>query len=110
MASEDAAAGQSATELWKELFLHQSLDGVGRFGQRAGEAFEGSVRLHVKIVFDADPDFLLGNVNAGLDGEDHALLDGLRVVPGIMDIDADQMADAVDEVLAQAMAVEVLAM
>ena len=88
-------------------FLHDLFNLTGVFGQSAGEAFELAVGVSVEDVLDAHADFFFRYVDAGLDGEDHAGLDGLGVVPRIVHVDADGMADAVDEVFAQRLGVRV---
>src|ERR1035438_6366998 len=89
--------------------MHEGFDSFGGFGEGAGEAVEGAVGFDVENIFDADSDFFFRDINAGLDGEEHAFVDGFRVVPVVADVDADQMADAVDEVFAQRLSMEVFA-
>src|SRR5271157_1890339 len=51
------------------------------------------------VILDADANFLFGNINARLHGYHHAGLEGHIVVHGVMDVQADRVAQAMDEVL-----------
>src|SRR6202171_1418904 len=58
-------------------------------------------------VLDADAEILVGDVDAGLDGDDHAGLQRRAVLSGVVDIEADMMAEAVNEIRAEGFAVEI---
>ena len=51
------------------------------------------------VVFEADPEVLLADVNAGLDREDVARRNGLVPVADVVDVEADEVRRAVHEVL-----------
>ena len=60
-------------------------------------------------VFNANADFLLGNINSRFDGEHHARIEHCIGVADIMHFKSDVMSQAVNEVLPQRLAVQVLA-
>src|SRR5262249_28134778 len=62
-----------------------------------------------EIVFDADSEVFLWDVNTGLDGDDHAGLERLAALAGIVNVEANAMAETVNEVLAERLAVQILA-
>ena len=51
------------------------------------------------VVFEADAEVFLADVNAGLDREDVARCDGLVPVAYVVDVEADEVRRAVHEVL-----------
>ena len=53
-----------------------------------------------KVVFDAHAQMFVGNVNARLDGDDHAGRERPAEIAGVVDVEADTVAQAVDEILA----------
>src|SRR5215813_2279060 len=81
--------------------------GVARefFAKESGPGFGDQ-----EIVFDADAEVLFRDVNAGFDGNDHAGLKRFAVFGGIVDVEADAVAEAVNEVLAERMSVQIFAM
>ena len=89
---------------------HEGFDGGGLVWETLDEVDEMAVAADVEDVLDADADVFLGDVDAGFDGEDHAAVEFRgAVVHGVVDVDADGVAEAVDEVLAERLAVEVFA-
>src|SRR5260370_38675421 len=62
------------------------------------------------VVFDAHAKVFFRNVNAGLHRDHHAGLESAAVVAGIVDVQADVMTEAVDEILTEALAVKIFSM
>src|SRR5207249_2560287 len=59
------------------------------------------------IVFDAHAEILFGDVDAGLNGNDHAGLESGAMVAGVVNVQADGMAEAVDEIGPEGFAMEI---
>src|SRR5260370_4216423 len=59
------------------------------------------------VVLDADAEILLGDVDARLDGDDHSGLQRRAVLAGVVNVKADMMAEAVNEILAEGFAMEI---
>src|SRR6266446_1282793 len=62
------------------------------------------------VVFDAHAQIFFGNVNTRLNGDDHARLERGAVVTGVVNVQADVMAKAVDEIGPEGFAVEIFSM
>ena len=80
------------------LLTHRGLDGVGLERDVGHEVLE-AVLGDDDVVFEADPEVLLADVNAGLDREDVARRNGLVPVADVVDVEADEVRRAVHEVL-----------
>ena len=80
------------------LLTHRGLDGVGLERDVRHEVLE-AVLGDDDVVFEADPEVLLADVNAGLDREDVARRNGLVPVADVVDVEADEVRRAVHEVL-----------
>src|SRR6266403_773026 len=81
------------------------------FGGVAGEAFAQEFIAGFGdeyVVFDADAQILFGDVDAWLHGDDHAGLERFAVVAGIMDIEANIVAEAVNVIFAERISVQIL--
>src|SRR5208282_1305497 len=61
------------------------------------------------VVFDAHAEIFFGDVDARLDSDDHARLEGFAILAGIVDVETDIVAEAVNEILAQRFAVKIFA-
>src|SRR5271163_2807457 len=61
------------------------------------------------VIFDAHAEIFFGDVNAGLDRDDHSWLERFAIIAGIVDVEADVVAEAVNEILAQRFAVKIFA-
>ena len=81
-----------------QLAIHGLLDGVGLEGDVPHEVLE-AVLSDDDVVFKADAEALLPDVNARLNREDVARRDGLVPMANIVDVEADEMRRAVHEVL-----------
>src|SRR5207249_926303 len=93
-----AARGVLAVE--EPLGCDELLDRLAVLGNPAAQDL--AARLgHEDDVLDADPDPALGVVDAGLDREDHARLEGLRLAH-VVDLHADVVAGAVRHQLREA--------
>src|SRR5467141_5160743 len=80
------------------------------FNGVAGQAFAEQLVAGLgdeDVVLDADPEILFGDVDAGLDSDDHAGLQRRAVLSGVVDIEADIMAEAGNEIRAEGFAVEI---
>ena len=88
---------------------HHFLDFLRRTRQDAGKDL-ATVLRDEDIVFDTHTEFLFLDIDARLDGHHHARLEGLGVIKRVVDIQADGVAEAVDEILAEGFAVQVFAM
>ncbi len=55
------------------------------------------------------PQLSFRKVESGLDGEDSAFVERLGVLPGAVDVDADEVADAVHHALPKRLAVQIFA-
>src|SRR5882762_6414858 len=80
------------------------------FNGIAGEAFAEQLVAGLgdeDVVLDADPEILFGYVDAGLDGDEHAGLQRRAVLSGVVDIEADMMAEAVNKIRAEGLAVAI---
>ena len=80
------------------LLTHRGLDGVGLERDVRHEVLE-AVLGDDDVVFEADPEVLLADVNARLDREDVARRNGLVPVADVVDVEADEVRRAVHEVL-----------
>src|ERR1700722_9315435 len=79
-------------------------------GQISNQVDELALWIHIKHILDAYADVLLRQIDSWLDGEDHALIQWLRIVPRIMYVDAHKMPQAMHHVLAQRLSMQVFAM
>src|SRR5712671_3255782 len=59
------------------------------------------------IVFDAHAEVFLGDVNTGLHGDDHAGLKRPAVFAGVVDVESDVVAEAVNVVLTEGFSMKV---
>ena len=89
-------------------FRHDFFDLIGRARQARGEQFVAG-RRDEHVVLDAHADIFLGNVNSRLDGDDHSRFERARRAAGIVHVQANVMAQAVNVVAAQRAAFLVLA-
>lgn len=80
------------------LQTHRGLDGVGLERDVRHEIVK-AVLGDDNVVLKTNPEILLADVNAGLDGEDVARRNGLVPVADIVDVEADKVRRAVHEVL-----------
>ena len=78
-------------------------DSVGVRRERRGEHFRAGGGDE-QDVFDADADAFFGDVDTRLDGDDVAGFEGLDGEAGVVDVEADVVAEAVGEVLAEGFA------
>ena len=72
---------------------------VGGVGQCRGQFDQFAAGVHVIHVFDSHSQLFFRNINAGFDGEDHPRSEWDIVVAGVVDIQANVVAEAVDEIL-----------
>ena len=91
------------------MSLHRSLDLVRGTGQVRGELHQLARRIDPIHVFNADTQLLFGNVDAGFKSDHHPGFERLVVVRGIVDIQANAMAQSVDKVLGQGLPVLIFA-
>src|SRR6266403_3209056 len=85
---------------------HYFFDFSGIAGQAlAQELIAGLGDEH--IIFDAHAEIFFEDVDAGLHGDDHAGLERSTVLAGIVDVEADVVAETVDVILAQRFSVQV---
>src|SRR5579862_6473957 len=87
---------------------HDFFDFVGVAGEAFAEEFVAGFG-NQDVVFDADAEVFFGDVDAGLDGDDHAGLERFAVFAGVVDVEADVVAEAVNEILAERFAVKIFA-
>src|SRR5207248_5512652 len=108
-ASEAAnSAAYSMVCLRRMLMRDRFLD-LGHFsGERAAQDL-GAVFGHKNYIFDPNADVLFRDVNPWLDRDDHAGLEGSGRVKRVVYIETDMVTEAVREVLAERLAVPVLA-
>src|SRR6267154_4688711 len=86
---------------------HYFFDFGGVAGQAlAQELVAGFGDEHV--VLDAHAKVFLGDVNAGLHGDDHAGLKRAAVFAGIVDVEAEVVTETVNVILAEGFSVEIL--
>lgn len=78
---------------------HRALHFVGGVGQCRGQLDQLAAGVHVIHVFDSHSELFFWNINAGLDGEDHPRSKWDVVVAGVVDIQTNVVAKAVDEIL-----------
>jgi len=62
------------------------------------------------VVFNTHAEILFRNVDTGFHGDDHARLERGAVVAGVVDVQADVMSQAVNEIGAEGLAVEIFSM
>src|SRR5437660_12628224 len=74
---------------------HRLLDFFGGLGDGGGEVLVAVLR-NEDVVLDADAEVAVGEVDAGLDGDDHAGTQG-AVGGYVVDFESELMSDAVDE-------------
>src|ERR1700736_925512 len=77
-------------------------------GKRPAEYF-GAVFRHQQHVFNTDADAFLGYVDAWFDGNHHPGFERSAGGGWIMHVDADLMSQTVDEILAERLPVQILA-
>src|SRR5260370_7620730 len=58
------------------------------------------------VVLDAHAEILFGNVDTRFNGDDHAGLERCAMFPGVVNVQADVMAQAVDEIGPEGFAVK----
>jgi hypothetical protein len=87
---------------------HDFFDFVGVAGEAFAQEFVAGFGDE-DVVLNADPEIFFGDVNAGLDGDDHAGFERFAILAGIVDVEADVVAEAVNEILAKRFAVKILA-
>lgn len=87
-------------------FGHDFFDIVGGTRKARGEKLV-AICGDKNVVLDADTEIFLRDVNAGLVGDDHAGAKRAIVIGGIVDIEAQAVADSVDEILAERLAVKI---
>src|SRR5581483_6244081 len=88
---------------------HCPLDFVGGAGEAGGQLHQPAVLIHVEHILDAHAKLLFRDVDSRLQREDHALVQFAAGLAGIVDVESDVMAQAVDEVAAEGIALAVLA-
>src|SRR5690242_2586968 len=76
---------------------HESLDLGRRLRSLGGEPL-GARRRHEHVVFDPDAQALRRQVDPRLEGEHHPRLEGRAVVPDVVDVHPEPVAQAVNEV------------
>src|SRR5467141_4006053 len=79
----------------------------------AGEAFAEQLVAGFgdeDVVFNTRAEILFRNVDTGFHGDDHARLERGAVVAGVVDVQADVMSQAVNEIGAEGLAVEIFSM
>src|SRR5580698_6891404 len=89
-------------------FGHDFFDFIGIAGEAFAQEFVAGFGDE-DVVFDADAEIFLGDVNAGLDGDDHSWLERFAIIARVVDVEADVVAEAVNEILAQRFAVKIFA-
>jgi len=62
------------------------------------------------IIFDAHAKIFFGDIDAGLHGDDHAGLERLAGFSGIVDVEAEVVAESVNVILAERFSVQILTM
>src|SRR6202011_5227253 len=90
-------------------FRHNLFD----FNGVAGQAFAQQLMAGFgdeDVVFDAHSEILFGDVDAGLDGDDHAGLERGAEFARIVDVQTDVMAEAVNEIWPEGFAVKIFSM
>src|ERR1700730_1728111 len=65
---------------------HRLLHVLGRRRQRTAKIDQLAIFIHVKIIFDANAEALLGDINAGLDSKNHSWPERNIVIARIMHI------------------------
>jgi predicted ATPase len=93
----------------KLLSRHGTLYFVGRVGQGRTQIDQFSVCIHVKRVFNSRTELFFRNVDTGLDCEHCTGTERKRVIPGIMDCEADVVTQSMNEVFPERFAVQVFA-
>src|ERR1700753_703675 len=103
------APGDGASRAPRELvrWLHRCLNLVGGMGQGFLEVDQLAVGVDIDDVFDADANTLFRDIDSRFDGEDAAGKKWLGVVVGVVDADADRVSEAMNEVFAKWLAVQV---
>ena len=95
---------QSASD-WRRL-LYRSLASHERFNllclhRKIRREVLGTVVGDQKIIFDPHPERLIGQVDPRFVGDHHARLERILIRAGIMSVEAERMAEAVDEILSE---------
>ncbi len=75
---------------------------VGGVRKFFGQLDELAAGIHVIHVFDPDSQLFVGNINARLDSKNHSRSQRYVIIPSIVNIEADVVAEAVDEILSRA--------
>src|SRR4029077_10549790 len=88
--------------------FRESLFDLRRLAWQRRRQYFGAVFGPQAHVFNPDADVLIRNVDAWLDADHHAFFEGGRGIGGIMDFQADVMADAVRKIFAQWLVVQIL--
>src|SRR5205085_6391480 len=91
------------------LLRHRALDFIRLLRQRAREADQFPVVSNNVLILNAHAERLLGQINARLDREDGAGLQRCAGRARVVNRETDVVAEAVDEVLAERLAVDVFA-
>src|ERR1700756_1180629 len=89
-------------------FSHDFLDFGGFAGEALAQQFKASVGDQ-QVVFDAHAKIFFRDIDAGLDGDNLAWNERLARVAGIVNVEADIVAEAVDVILAESLTVHVFA-
>src|ERR1041385_5094326 len=90
------------------LFPNDLLN-VGDFTrQRRAQDFAAVFRDHHNVL-DADADILFRNINSRLDGQDRSCLERSGRIAGIMNVQPHIMTKAMHEILAERLAMQVMA-
>src|SRR5579872_835768 len=74
-----------------------------------GQLDELAAGIYVIHVFDTHSQLLLGNINARLDGENHSGSQRYVIIAGIVNVEANVMAETVNEIFPERLAMQVLA-
>src|SRR6185312_6833360 len=89
--------------------LHRCLYLVGSVRQSFLEVDQLAVGIDIDNIFDSHADTFFGDVDAGFNCEDTAGEERFGVVVRVVDSDADRVPEAVDEVFAKWLAMQVFA-
>src|SRR5258708_2807299 len=90
------------------LFCHGLFNLVRLPGKRGAQKLRAALRNQYHV-FDPHADILFGDINAGLDGNYHAGLER-SVDIRIVDLQANLVADAMNEVFPERLAVQIFSM
>src|SRR5215831_3609013 len=71
---------------------------------------EFALSINVKNIFNSHPEFLLRDVNSGLDGKNHSRSNSSLVIAVVMHTQSYKMAESVNEILAERLPMQVFTM